>query len=92
MVHQTDKELEEQAKRGIHSSDVCQFEVVCRAKLLKHEVYEDAENVQYLVERAAQVMRARYLPGCGPERPGGMRCSRARVILKAYEEAVGALV
>ena len=90
MVQQTKKEMEENTKRGIHPRDVCKFKVVFRSKLLKHEVYEDAEDAKVWVERAARVVRARYLPGCGPEKPAGFDCARARVILNAYEEAVGA--
>ena len=90
MVHQTKEEMEEKKKRGIHPRDVCKFEVVFRSKLLKHEVYKDAEDAKVWVARAAQVVRARYLPGCGPEKPAGFDCARARVILNAYEEAVGA--
>ena len=90
MVHQTKEEMEEKKKRGIHPRDVCKFEVVFRSKLLKHEVYKDAEDAKVWVARAAQVVRALYLPGCGPEKPAGFDCARARVILNAYEEAVGA--
>ena len=85
--------MEEKKKRGRFiraTTDVCKFEVVFRSKLLKHEVYEDAEDAKVWVARAARVVRARYLPGCGPEKPAGFDCARARVILNAYEEAVGA--
>ena len=68
MVQQTKKEMEENTKRGIHPRDVCKFKVVFRSKLLKHEVYEDAEDakvwvVGYTLYRSSSYGTRKYSGG-----------------------------
>ena len=60
-----------------------------RAQLHKNEKYLDELRAEEQLKAAAQVVRARYLPGCGPEKPGGMPCETARAILAAYQAATG---
>ena len=66
------------------------FEKVFRAKLHKNTKYLDEFRATVLLERAAQVVRACYLPGYRPEKHGGMPCAEARAILAAFEAATGA--
>ena len=63
------------------------FEKVLRAQLHKNEKYLDEVRAEEQLSVAARVVRARYLPGCGPEKPGGMSCEVARAILAAYQAA-----
>ena len=68
------------------------FEKVLRAQLHKNEKYLDelsAEGRGAALKAAARVVRARYRPGCGPEKPGGLTCEEARAILAAYQAATG---
>lgn len=65
------------------------FKKVLRAQLHKHEKYLDELRAEEQLNVAARVVRARYLPGCGPEKPGGMPCEAARAILAAYQAATG---
>ena len=65
------------------------FEKVLRAQLHKNEKYLDEVRAEEQLSVAARVVRARYLPGCGPEKPGGMSCEVARAILAAYQAATG---
>ena len=65
------------------------FEKVFRAKLHKNTKYMDELRATALLERAAQVVRACYLPGYRPEKHGGMPCAEARAILAAFEAATG---
>ena len=65
------------------------FEKVLRAQLHKNEKYLDEVRAEEQLSVAARVVRARYLPGCGPEKPGGMSCEMARAILAAYQAATG---
>ena len=53
------------------------FEKVMRAQLHKNEKYLDELRAEEELQLAARVVRARYLPGCGPEKPGGMPCEAA---------------
>ena len=66
------------------------FEKVLRTQLHKKEKYLDELRAEEQLQVAACVVRARYLPGCGPEKPGGMSCEAARAILAAYQAATGA--
>ena len=59
-----------------------------KSKLRSRSNGAKASNAGKLTSR--QDKQERYLPGCGPEKPAGFDCARARVILNAYEEAVGA--
>ena len=63
------------------------FEKVLRAQLHKNEKYLDELRAEEQLGVAARVVRARYLPGCGPDKPGSMSCEVARAILAAYREA-----
>ena len=63
------------------------FEKVLRAKLHKNEHYLDELRAEEQLRAAVRVVRARYLPGCGPEKPGGLTCEEARAILAAYQAA-----
>ena len=63
------------------------FEKVLRAQLHKNEKYLDELRAEEQLGVAARVVRARYLPGCGPEKPGSMSCEVARAILAAYQAA-----
>ena len=65
------------------------FEKVFRAKLHKNTKYMDELRAEEQLKAAARVVRGRYLPGCGPEKPGGMSCEVARAILAAYQAATG---
>ena len=65
------------------------FEKVLRTQLHKNEKYLDELRAEEQLNAAARVVRARYLPGCGPEKPGGMSCEAARAILAAYQAATG---
>ena len=65
------------------------FEKVFRAKLHKNTKYMDELRAEALLERAARVVRACYLPGCRPEKGDGMSCEAARGILDAFEAATG---
>ena len=65
------------------------FEKVMRAQLHKNEHYLDELRAEEQLQAAARVVRARYLPSCGPEKPGGMSCEAARAILAAYQAATG---
>ena len=65
------------------------FEKVFRAKLHKNTKYMDELRAEALLERAARVIRACYLPGCRPEKDGGMSYEAARAILDAFEAATG---
>ena len=65
------------------------FEKVFRAKLHKNTKYMDELRAEALLERAARVIRACYLPGCRPEKDSGMSCEAARAILAAFEAAKG---
>ena len=65
------------------------FEKVFRAPLHKNATYADELRADALLERAARVVRACYLPGCRPEKDGGMTCEAARAILAAFEAAKG---
>ena len=50
------------------------FEKEFRAKLPYKTKYADELRAEALLERAARVVRACYLPGCRPEKDGGMTC------------------
>ena len=65
------------------------FEKVLRAQLHKNEKYLDELRAEEQLNAAARVVRARYRPGCGPEKPGGLTCEEARAILAAYQAATG---
>ena len=65
------------------------FEKVLRTQLHKNEKYLDELRAEEQLNAAVRVVRARYLPGCGPEKPGGMSCEAARAILAAYQAATG---
>ena len=71
------------------SSAGVNFEKVFRAKLHKNTKYMDELRTETLLERAARVIRACYLPGCRPEKDSGMSCEAARAILDAFGAATG---
>ena len=66
--------------------NLCHILAVRRAQ---NEKYLDEARAKEQLSVAARVVRARYLPGCGPEKPGGMSCEVARAILAAYQAATG---
>ena len=82
-----DDSILETENRPQGASGGVQFKVIERAKLHKNVLYGDEAWAEEHVERAARVMRDRYRPGCGPERPGSMSVATACAILCAYAAA-----
>ena len=83
-----DSILEQKSSRGRgEPSGGVEFKVISRAKLHKNVLYGDEAWAKEQMARAAGVMRARYRPGCSPERPGLMSVATARAVLSAYAVA-----
>ena len=87
MVDDSILETDNRGASPRRASGGVQFKVIERAKLHKNVLYGDEAWAEEHVERAARVMRDRYRPGCGPERPGSMSVATARAILCAYAAA-----
>ena len=77
----------EQKSGSSEPSGGVEFKVISRAKLHRNVLYGDEAWAKEQIARAAGVMRARYRPGCSPERPGLMSVATARAILSAYAVA-----